>query len=545
MPRTIVAIAAILVAFTQSLAAQYTTVLRVRVSLADASGAVTPVARYRLLVSDNPASAPPREIVTTADGTADLKLKPGNYTVESDEPFVFEGKAYRWVQTFDVKAGLDVALDLTKANAVIEEPAAPAVSSEVSGTSLVAQWQHSIASLWTGTSRSSGFVVDARGLVATSQRAIGNAKELEVQLTPGIKVAGRVLAAEPGRDVAIIRVNPSALESSPPLPLDCGSASPPSPKATDRATALGAPLRGPKAAEYAALGRVGPHSLETDLSLATGSAGGPAFLADGRLVGLTSIVDGSDERRPDIRIIRLGDVCAVIASAEKAMGEPPSAERLPVEPTRQFPRTALEAAGQKIAGSRNPYQGHSADFDVAFITPALVYAARNQLRPKSLPVRGNRATTPDPYDEARQHAMLEFGRWADYFVDDPPVLLVRVTPRMVEGFWKALARGAAMSQGISIPAMKHFKSSFVRMQAFCGATEVRPIHPFTLTTVVSEKSSITEGLYVFHPDALGPRCGAVKLRLYSEQSPAEGDALTVDPKVLQQLWDEFEAWRAR
>ena len=45
--------------------------------------------RYVLLVSDNPASAPPREVVTGTDGTADVKLPPGNYTLESDRPFVF------------------------------------------------------------------------------------------------------------------------------------------------------------------------------------------------------------------------------------------------------------------------------------------------------------------------------------------------------------------------------------------------------------------------------------------------------------------------
>jgi hypothetical protein len=383
--------------------------------------------------------------------------------------------------------------------------------------------------------------VDPRGLVATSQRAIGAAKELEVQLSPETKVVGRVLAAEPGRDVAIVQVHPSALASSMPLPLECGSPTPPAPKAKDRAIALGAPLRGPKAAEYAALGRVGPHWIETDAVLARGSVGGPAFLGDGRLIGLTSIVDGSDERSPDFRIIRVADVCAVLASAEKAMGEPPSGDRTPVEPTRPFPRDALETAAQKAAGSRNPYQAASSDFDVAFITPAQVYAARNALRPKSLPARSNRTSTPDPYDEARQHAMLEFGRWSDYFADDPPVLLVRVTPRMAEGFWKALARGAAMSQGILMPAMKHFKSNFVRMQAFCGATEVRPIHPFTLTTGVTETRAVTEGLYVFHPDALGPHCGTVKLLMYSEKDPDKGDALSVDTGLVRRIREELDA----
>ena len=83
-------------------AIQAPSVLHIRVMLVHADQKVTPVARHTLLISDNPATAPPREIVTTADGTADVRLPPGNYTIESDRPFVFEGKAYTWTQTLDV-----------------------------------------------------------------------------------------------------------------------------------------------------------------------------------------------------------------------------------------------------------------------------------------------------------------------------------------------------------------------------------------------------------------------------------------------------------
>ena len=111
--------------------------------------------------------------------------------------------------------------------------------------------------------------------------------------------------------------------------------------------------------------------------------------ADGTVLGVTSVVDGSDERRPDYRVVRVADVCAVIASAEKlAKGAaPPGAARLPVEPIRPFPRSALEDVAKRHAGSRNPYQASSSDFDVAFITPPLIYAARHQTRPTSLPER--------------------------------------------------------------------------------------------------------------------------------------------------------------
>ncbi len=73
-------------------ARQATSVLRIRVVLADAERGATPVARHALLISGDPPSAAPRRIVTAADGTASVTLRPGDYVVESDRPVAFQGK---------------------------------------------------------------------------------------------------------------------------------------------------------------------------------------------------------------------------------------------------------------------------------------------------------------------------------------------------------------------------------------------------------------------------------------------------------------------
>src|ERR1700730_16435817 len=80
---------------------QTLSVLHIKVVVVDADGKITPVPRHALLISDNPATAPPRRIVTALDGTADVRLRPGNYTVESDQPIAFQGKAYQWTKTLD------------------------------------------------------------------------------------------------------------------------------------------------------------------------------------------------------------------------------------------------------------------------------------------------------------------------------------------------------------------------------------------------------------------------------------------------------------
>ena len=62
-------------------AGQTGSLLHITVTLVDAGQTVTQVPRHVLLVSDNPASTAPRRVVTAADGTASLRLAPGNYKI--------------------------------------------------------------------------------------------------------------------------------------------------------------------------------------------------------------------------------------------------------------------------------------------------------------------------------------------------------------------------------------------------------------------------------------------------------------------------------
>jgi len=98
-----------------------------------------------------------------------------------------------------------------------------------------------------------------------------------------------------------------------------------------------------------------------------------------------------------------------------------------------------------------------------------------------------------------------------------------------------------MTQGMALPPMKRAKAGFLRMRAFCGDTEVTPIHPFVLEHRISETEVIYEGLYMFDPSALGPQCSAVRLTVYSESEPDKGDTRVVDQKVLEQVRRDFRS----
>ena len=544
----LLALAALCLVVPRADAVQTLSVLHIRVVLADVDGKLTPVPHYALLVSANPAAAPPRRIVTGLDGTADVRLRPGNYTVESDLPVAFHGKAYQWTQLVDIVAGRDAALELTADNAEAEPVTAGTATAgaplEAEPLLLLTPWQDSVVPLWTPTAHASGFVVDPNGLIATNQRVVGSATSVEVELTPTVKVAARVLAADPERDVAVLWIDSEALASRRPVPLACGQTAKPVARGQDIFT-IGTPLRGQKRMTSGTVSRVDARVIVSDLTVAAGSAGGPVFSAGGDVIGLTTLADErADPGRLESRIVSTANACEVISAAGKRMKDatPPDGTHLPVEPVQPFPVGALKDAAQHRAGSLNPYSMAASDFDIAFITPVLTYGAQYQAEQASRRARG-RAARPAQVEPPLVRPIMDFSNWSEYVAEFPPVLLVRVTPKLVEGFWTTAARAAARTQGVSLPPIKHVKSGFSRMRAFCGDTEVTPIHPFKLEQRVSDSDAIYEGLYVFDPAALGPQCGTVKLVLYSDKEPEKGDTRVVDPKVIDQIWQDFAPYR--
>jgi hypothetical protein len=501
--------------------AQASSTLHISITLADGTGKITPVARHALLISEEPPAAAPRRTLTTLAGTADVSLRPGRYAVESDQPVAFEGRTYEWSQRIDIVAGRDATLELTAGNASIDTATAAATSATRSDTDpsfLASQWQGTVVGLWTPTRHASGFVVDARGLIVTNQRVVGTATSAEAQFTPDIKVKATVLASDPARDVAILWVNPSVVASLPPLPLGCGQTRPSVANGQELYT-LGALMTGQKRLTLGGVTGVGPRLLLSDLTVARASAGGPVFTAGG-LIGFTTVDDRDPDDRLNARVVRrIDQACEVLASAEQKMtgAMPPDATHLPLDPQRPIAAGALSAAVKDRAGSLSPYPMSTTGFDVAFITPVHVYGAKDQVR----------------------RPVMDFGHWSEYMADYPRVLIVRVTPKMVEGLWAKVARGAAMTQGVALPPMKRATSGFSRMRVFCGDTEMTPIHPFMVEQRISETEAIYEGLYVFDPAVLGPQCGTVKLAVYSEDDPDKGDTRVVDPNVLQQITQDF------
>jgi hypothetical protein len=504
---------------------QAVAVLHVTVTVGGGDTAA-PVPRHALLVSDNPASRAPWRIVTGRDGTARVTLPAGNYTVESEEPLVFQGRTYEWRQIIDVVGGRDVTLALTAANAEVgtatAEPTADGTPHKIDQWELLIQWQDSVVLLWTPTTHASGTVIGSGGFIATAQRVLGTAAQVEVQFTPTVKVAARVIASDAARDLAILRVDPAALGSRPPLPLGCDGPTPPVLERGQRVSAIGTTRFGQATTAPGTMRRVAGGVLAAEFDFDVGSAGGPVFAADGTMVGLTSVNGDSsaDTGTDNTAMISVGTVCDMLHSAQARAteGAPPPGTLLPVEPLQGVSEDVLRAAAKRRAGSLTPPSTTSPTFDIALITPAVAFAGMQDT--------------------------MDFGQWSSYVAEHPSALFVRVTPKQVESFWLKVARGAAMTQGIAVPPIKHFRPGFARMRVLCGKGEVTPIHPFVIERRISETDAVREGLHVLGVDAIGPHCGTVTLEVYSEKAPDKPELATIDPKVLQQIWDDLAPYRS-
>jgi hypothetical protein len=520
--------------------------LRLRITIVDANQQTRPVPRHAVLISENPTTAAPQRAITNTEGTAEVRLRPGNYTVESDEPLVFQGKAYEWRQTLDIPAGQTTTLEFTAGNAEIATAGARAAARpEASASGLLLDWQNSVVTIWTPLARGAGFVIDARGLIATNQRLIGSEKSVEVQVSRTLKVPGRVVAADPDKNVAILRVDPQAVADARPVRLAYADAGQPAVE-KDRIFTINVPMEDDKNLSSGTLRRINPHAILSDLHVDDDSLGAPVFNAAGVVFAITTPKDEmANISSSDMRAVRVDNLRESVVAAEKKLLEeaPPPGTHLPIEREAMFPDDPLREAAAKRKGALSPYRVSGSDFDVSLITPLLSFAARHQRGER--PAERNRPMEAREIAEreAARRALQDFGNWWDYVRRDPPVLMIRATPKMVESFWKSMLRGAAQTQGISLPPIKRIKAGFARMRLTCGEAEVLPIHPFKIEHRISEHEALYEGFYIYDPAAIGPHCGRVTLTLFSDKAPDKGDPRVIDAKILEQIRQDFEPYR--
>jgi putative serine protease PepD len=144
----------------------------------------------------------------------------------------------------------------------------------------------------------SGFVIDTKGDIVTNDHVVAGASNIRVGFGSGSTYPAKVVGADPGSDLAVVRVSAPA-SALHPMAFDSSAAVQPG----DPVYAIGNPFgldRTMTAGIVSAVGRdiqapnglTIPNSIQTDAPINHGNSGGPLLDAAGRVVGVNAQIEG-------------------------------------------------------------------------------------------------------------------------------------------------------------------------------------------------------------------------------------------------------------
>jgi S1-C subfamily serine protease len=158
----------------------------------------------------------------------------------------------------------------------------------------------SVVLLLTGPAWCTGVVIDEKGTVATAYHCVASGLKSEIRTRNGDQFIGKMVAADPKNDVALVFASDLA-GAAPPLKIRENP-----PRQGESLYGLGHPFA-PEAGRTMAMegmlqwsvssgivSAVGPRLIQTDAALNPGNSGGPAVDEEGRIIGIVSRKLGGD-----------------------------------------------------------------------------------------------------------------------------------------------------------------------------------------------------------------------------------------------------------
>jgi S1-C subfamily serine protease len=495
---------------------------------------------------------------TGFDGRLQAQLPCGNYVLRTDDPVEFEGKKYTWDLKVKLVSGQTTEVDLSVDNASTEK-----VASETSPTGRAIddlavsfrKYEPSVVTVWSELGHGTGFFIDEAGLILTNQHVIGPSEYIAVQSDAGHKVRAVMLASDPEKDVAVLWANRSGLPLTVIAPLATHKLGEIIAVEGERVFTIGSPLSQRKILTTGIVSKVEERAIISDININPGNSGGPLFNSLGVVIGLTTFAEGRPG--PGVAgIVRIEQVEEVLNAARAKMNgqSPPSPEPLPVEPKTTYPLSALKAAVSTEHFDVRPYVFEEGDYNVAILTPVLVYKLSEQEKLEAVKEKAkrNRGRSTAPAAVAFQ-PLDDMRNWAEYAGEYQAVIQIRATPKLRETTGSVFVRALTSTQygASTIPAKMRFKADFYRMVLRCGSREIEPIHPGKIVKMVNVKDRFVnatdatyEGLYTYRADAISPACGEVSLDIYSEKDVVRAKVKALSAKTIERAWTDTEPIRS-
>jgi S1-C subfamily serine protease len=541
--------AVLLIGALTALAQADLTTLQVEVVLIDRELNLKPVPKFtvQLTALSGASTGEKISLVTGFDGRATVELPAGRYQLATPKPIEFQGNRYSWDLELTL-SGAEQKLELSNNNAMVAEVAPkPATPTAMSPVELFQRYQNSVVTVWSEFGHGTGFFAEASGLVLTNQHVVGPSRYLSVQFDAVRKVRAILLASDADKDVAVLWINSQAFPEAVVPPLADGQGEKATIAVGERVFTIGSPLSQRKILTTGIVSGVEERAILADLSINPGNSGGPLFDSQGVVIGLTTFREQARIGPGIAGIIRIEEAWPLLEQArQKIRGrEPPSRALLLVEPTLAFPLEAIQQAVARENYDTQPYFFSKGKFDVAILTPPLIYYLSEGSTRAALQEKEKR-TRKQEGEESVVNPLQELRGWREYLGHYQAVIMVRARPQLRETFWSSFSRGMAQGAG---QAKFRFRTDFHKMRLLCGEQEVMPIHPGKIAHVINEKNQFVnavdatyEGIYTYPPDAISPDCRGVRLELYSEKEPEKAEIKELSPDVVRRIHSDFEPY---
>ncbi len=459
------------------------------------------------------------ELVTSFAGEAAAQVPPGDYRLSSRRVVRYQDATYSWQLDLRVPPeGLQV--ELSGDNALRAEIAdvRPPIRDE---TSVFEAARHSVVTVFSEATRGTGFVADAAGLVVTNHHLVRRSSYLAVKPDRQGKFAAQLLAEDTVNDLAVLRVHPDAVQSSPPLALASPPDGQPAVMVGEKVLALGSPLSLEGVMTSGIVSKVEPAYLLSDVVINPGNSGGPLLNMRGEVVGVTTFgisggpgpgVSGSVPVEAAARLLEL-------ARARMEAGPPPPPSPLPEASVLPFPAEALRAARESPARARR----HTMDFG-KLRTHVLTPVTLAGLETHTAPGEGQRGATPEP---------AEVYAWMGGVEENRAVVRILALPES------------------RITGRDLFKADFLKMRLLRGGEEVIPIHPGRARHPVRSwvgagvlEDEAVLGMYEYDPEAFRPGADLV-LEVYRAAAPDAPVRRAIPPRLQQSVWEDFAPFYRR
>ena len=537
----------------------------IKVTLNTDDQAAAPVQNFALVVkklSDSSAdvvtSAIP--IKTTTDGSVSLSLIPGDYVVESERPLIVHGKSYEWSVKLKVQSGSTSLLELdNEAARITNADDALRRGRIVDEADLLKVLSDGVVNVQGELAQGTGSIVDSMGLILTSQHVIEKSKELRVQFDGSKKVAARLVIDDPELDLAVLWVDLSTCPSCKALAIVEPTSGSNSVVDEARVFTISSPLAQDKALTKGTLRNTG-NGISPDFKISSIDAGAPVFNAVGEIIGLLKFVDQNGSRPGTSGVIRVQDSQVLLAKARQIIKEAtafPSAELLPTEPRDSYPAEVLKNKVDLKTFKPKAYEADFGQYQLTMITPVLKHYLneRNRIafeRQKKKIEKDGMITTP-----VMANSFYELRNWGDYVNQMRPVVHLLVVPEVSatgkSTFLSLLTLGVGLMGGapMILPPDFKFKADFEEMSLTCDGKPVTPIQRGKIEFTKSLSSYLKTrqrtayaGVYTYSAETFAPdKCKQMSLQVVSQQSPATPEIRDVDPRMVQQVWSDFEPSR--